>query len=215
MAGHGLGQEGDRMSDTWSPRQFTTPTLALMVVAIAVNVAIGYLVQQVLRLPIYLDSIGTVLVGVLAGPLAGLATGVIANVLWGVTIGPATIIPYAIVAGAIGLIAGVVGSRGWLSSRRSPASLGLAVLAGLITGIVGALLSAPITVMLGGVTGGGTDVLIALFRNVTGSLYEAALFQSGVSDPVDKIITYAVAWAVLLAVPVATKTLFPQGEKAI
>lgn len=203
------------MSDTWSPRQFTTPTLALMVVAIAVNVAVGYLIQQVLRLPIYLDSIGTVIVGVLAGPLAGIATGVIANILWGVTIGPATIIPYAVVAGAIGLIAGLVGRSGWLSSRRSPRSLALAVIAGLITGLVGALLSAPITVLLGGVTGGGSDVVIALFRNITDSLFAAALFQSGVSDPLDKVITYAIVWAVLLAVPIATKTLFPQGEKSI
>ena len=46
-----------------------------MPVAIAINIVLGYTVQTVLKLPIYLDSIGTILVGVLAGPLAGALTG--------------------------------------------------------------------------------------------------------------------------------------------
>ena len=46
-----------------------------MPVAIAINIVLGYTVQNVLKLPIYLDSIGTILVGVLAGPLAGALTG--------------------------------------------------------------------------------------------------------------------------------------------
>ena len=55
-------------------RDFTTATLSLMAVAIAINVAVGS-ITFALRLPIYLDSIGTVLVGVLAGPWAGALTG--------------------------------------------------------------------------------------------------------------------------------------------
>jgi hypothetical protein len=38
--------------------------------------------------------------------------------------------------------------------------------------------------------------------------------QGGVSDPTDKTITYLVAWAILLAVPITVKTIFPQGEKS-
>ena len=54
-------------------RQFTTRTIVLMPIAIAINIVLGYTVQSVLKLPIYLDSIGTILVGVLAGPIAGRA----------------------------------------------------------------------------------------------------------------------------------------------
>ena len=50
--------------------------LALMPVAIAINIAVGAIIVA-LRLPIYLDSIGTVLVGVLAGPWAGALTGLL------------------------------------------------------------------------------------------------------------------------------------------
>jgi len=44
-------------------RDLSTATLALMPAAIAINIAVGAIVVA-LRLPIYLDSIGTVLVGV-------------------------------------------------------------------------------------------------------------------------------------------------------
>ena len=53
----------------WVARQFTTRVIVLMPVAIAINIVLGYTTQTVLKLPIYLDSIGTILVGCVAGPL--------------------------------------------------------------------------------------------------------------------------------------------------
>mgnify|MGYP003519742666 CR=1 FL=1 len=47
--------------------------LALLPAAIAINLVIGGLVNA-LGLPLYLDSIGTILATVLAGPAAGLGT---------------------------------------------------------------------------------------------------------------------------------------------
>ncbi|MEN9564501.1 MAG: hypothetical protein RIR73_2745, partial [Chloroflexota bacterium] len=47
-------------------KEFTTRTLVLIPIAIAINIAIGELVVR-LKLPVYLDSIGTVLVGAIAG----------------------------------------------------------------------------------------------------------------------------------------------------
>ncbi len=51
----------------WLSRQFSTRVIVLIPIAIAINIVLGYTVQTVLKLPIYLDSIGTILVGVLAG----------------------------------------------------------------------------------------------------------------------------------------------------
>ena len=48
---------------------FNTYTLALMPIAIVINIVIGRL-MDLLHLPLYLDQIGTILVGVLAGPIA-------------------------------------------------------------------------------------------------------------------------------------------------
>src|SRR5262245_22399615 len=97
--------EGESMS--WISGQFTTRVIVLMPVAIALNIVLGYIVQTVLKLPIYLDSIGTIFVGVLAGPLAGALTGILTNLIWqyAPVIGGGTIGPFAITAGVIGLLA--------------------------------------------------------------------------------------------------------------
>jgi energy-coupling factor transport system substrate-specific component len=199
-----------------SMSQFTTTTLVLMAVAIAINIAVGYVVQNVLKLPIYLDSIGTVLVGVLAGPLAGAVTGALANIIWGLTIGPSTITPFAVVAAVIGFLAGWFALRGWFSAAAGAISWVKVALAGIITGIVAAILSAPIAYFVfGGTTGGGTDALVVIFRSMTDNIFLATQLQGLASDPVDKLATFLVAMAILIAVPVTVKTTFPQGEKAL
>ncbi len=197
--------------------QFTTPTLVMMAVGIAINIAVGHTTQNIIKFPsLYLDSIGTVLAGALAGPWAGLATGVLANVIWGLVLGIPSIIPFAITAAFIGFLAGVFGMRGWFASSGSPRTAGLAAVGGVITGVVAAIVSAPIAYyVFGGTTGGGTDALVAIFRSMTDNIFLAVQLQGLASDPVDKLVTYLVAFAILLAVPTSVKTIFPQGEKTV
>ena len=117
-------------------RDFTTATLVLMAVAIAINVAVGSLTFA-LRLPIYLDSIGTVLVGVLAGPWAGALTGLLSNLIWSILPVPGGAGPtaafFAPVAGVIGLMAGFWASQGVFNLRTDDERVGrfLALAAGI------------------------------------------------------------------------------------
>ena len=123
-------------------RDFTTATLSLMAVAIAINIAVGS-ITFALRLPIYLDSIGTVLVGVLAGPWAGALTGLLSNLIWSILPIPGGAGPnaafFAPVAAVIGLMAGFWGSRGVFRLRPEDARVG-GFLA-LATGIAAALIA--------------------------------------------------------------------------
>ena len=200
----------------FSMDQFNTPTLVLMALAIAINIAVGNTVQNVIKLPVYLDSIGTVLVGVLAGPLAGATTGILSNLIWAFTIGPTSIAPFAVVGGIIGFLAGLFGMRGIFSPKRGGMGVVWVIVGGFLTGVVAAIASAPIAYyVFGGTTGGGTDVLVGIFRGITDNVFTATLLQGGVSDPTDKTITFLVCWAILLAVPVTVKTIFPQGEKSV
>lgn len=271
-------------------RQFTTRTIVLMPIAIAINIAIGAAVQQGLKLPIYLDSIGTILVGILAGPFAGLATGSLANLVWGyllpAPVGTATIGPFFITAAVIGLLAGVWGywglfrprhggtGRTWAAAvigavlvgalalytyTRAYASLEqfnatvfgnaavtfdqsrlffafimivfvaviawalflrrdvgaiFAIGAGLVTGIVAAIVSAPIAAyVFGGVTGSGVDVLVVAFRSAGSSLYTATLQQGLLSDPLDKMITSFVVFLIVSNLPRRFVARFPNGER--
>ena len=64
------------------------------------------------------------------------------------------------------------------------------VIAGVVMGIISALISAPISaIVFGGVTGSGTDLLVAAFQQAGSDLQTAVLQQGLLSDPIDKVIT--------------------------
>ena len=288
-------------------RQFTTRTIVLMALAIPLNIVLGQTVGTALKLPVYLDSIGTILVGVLAGPIAGAATGIFSNVAWtfalaGTPFGSPFAWPFAIVAAVIGFTAGLFGYAGVFRSRPntptprllagivaavallgalavwgvlpyyrdlcgsdpsglggpnlcfeliSPAGvsnpvflalaglvialigLGLVVglvrlvrsrdlgvvvtlVAGVVSGVVSAFIAAPIAALVfGGVTGSGTDLLVALFQQAGSDLEQAVLQQSLISDPIDKAITYVLVFTLLGALSRRQTARFPQGERAL
>jgi hypothetical protein len=108
-------------------RDLSTGALVLITVAIAVNISVGS-VTYVLRLPVYLDSVGTVLVGALAGPWAGALTGLLANLIWSILPVPGGAGPtaafFAPVAAVIGLMAGFWASRGVFRLRTDDSRVG-------------------------------------------------------------------------------------------
>lgn len=189
-------------------KDFTTLTLVMIPVAVAINVAVGQLVI-LLKLPLYLDSIGTVLVGLLAGPWAGAVTGIISNLIWSITGLFPQAWAWAHVAAVIGLLAGFFGrfiKRNyvwWLAG-------------GLLTGVVAAVLSAPVSAALfGGVTGTGQDFLVGLFRATGASIVEATLGQGIVSDPLDKLISFLLVFLVVLGLPKRFLLRFPRSENVV
>ncbi len=187
-------------------RGFNTLTLALIPVAIAINIAIGQIIV-LLKLPIYLDSIGTVLVGMLAGPWAGLITGALSNLIWGLSGLNPTYAPFFYVAGVIGLLAGIFTRIGWAQK------VWMWALAGLITGVVAAILSAPTSaIVFGGVTGAGTDLIVAALRASGAGIMQATFGQGIVSDPLDKLASFLIVYLIVLALPLRLRVRFPMAE---
>src|SRR3954451_5108960 len=120
--------------------QFDTRTIVLIPIAIAINIILGQTVAAALKVPVYLDSIGTILVGVLAGPIAGALTGGLANLIWTYVL-PAPFhsdfaAPFFIVAVEIGLLAGIFGRLGFFRSRPNTPTNKLALGAGVVVLIV-------------------------------------------------------------------------------
>ncbi len=184
-------------------RQFTTPIYVLIPVAIALNIVLGQLTST-LRLPVYLDSIGTVLVAVLAGPWAGAATGGLTNVVWS-TFNPVNL-PFAIVAIVVGLLAGLF-TRVGVFKR-----FFLVPIVGALTGVVTAFLSAPLSAFIfGGVTGAGTDVLVAAFRSIGNSVLVSSLLQGLAVDPLDKLVSFVIAYILVQALPGRVRRRFGQA----
>ena len=278
------------MGISWG--RFDTRTLVLMPLAIAINIVLGQTVAAVLKVPIYMDSIGTVLVGVLAGPIPGLVTGLASNLIWQYVL-PVPFHsdfagPFAVTAAWIGFFAGIVAQIGWFRSRpdssgpqlltaavialavigllgfytvtryytgafeffnpqgdqgavfrllgivvglivigsvigflallflRRDAGVAYVVAGGAICGVVSALISAPIAAYLfGGVTGSGTDLLVAAFQKAGSDLITAVTQQGLLSDPIDKTITFFVVFVLLQTLSRRFIARFPQGEKAV
>ncbi|HCT92111.1 MAG TPA: ECF transporter S component, partial [Lachnospiraceae bacterium] len=96
--------------------------ICLVAMAVAVNV-VGGQIALLLRLPVYLDSVGTILVGALLGPLYGMLPNLLSGICLGLTTDIYSL--YFAPAGmAIGLMAGLVfekmAVKGW---RIFPAAL--------------------------------------------------------------------------------------------
>lgn len=170
-----------------------TTTLALIPVALVLNIVLGQFVGTVL-VPIYLDSIGTVLVGFLAGSAAGAATGLLSTIVW--SFFNPTLIPFAAGAAAIGALAGLAARIG--AVRR----FWWVPIAGLVTGAVAAVIGSTVAIaVFGGTSTGATGAVIAVFRAAGDSLVDSVVKGSIASDLTDKLVTFVVAAALAYALP--------------
>lgn len=113
-------------------------------------------------------------------------------------VGAALIVLQLATGGLLGIVPAVVLTVLALALAWLGVLPALVLAGGMLTGIVSAIVSAPIvTFVFGGVTGSGTDLLVAIFRATGENSLQAALSQSLVSDPIDKSITYAVIFLIL------------------
>ncbi len=176
------------------PAKLNTRLLTLIPVAIALNMACGQ-IASLLKLPIFLDSIGTLLIAALGGPWIGLLTGVLTNLIWGIISSPIAA-AFAPVAGVIGLIAGICARCGLLRN------LWKVLLSGVLIGFGASLVAIPIRVYLfGGVTGSGADFITAYLLATGQDLVGSVMLTVLGSNLPDKIITLLIAWGILKNLP--------------
>ena len=173
---------------------FSTRMLVLMAIGIALNMALGQLVSM-LKLPVYLDSLGTMLVAVLCGPWIGGLTGLVTNLLWGLIQGP-TAAFFAPVAAVIGIAAGLLARAGLFRTLWGAAIAGAIIAAAL------AVVAVPIRIYLfGGVTGSGADFLTAYLTRVGQDLFSSVVVTVVTSNLADKIATALLVWAIVRGLP--------------
>ena len=174
--------------------------VSMIPVALVLNIVVGQIIGSV-GIPLYLDSTGTVLVAALAGPWAGIATGVLSSLVWS-AFNP-SVLPFAATSAAVGGLAGVAIKHGALKN------IATVLLSGAVIGIVVGMLAAPVAAFVyGGTAGVGTGAVVLLLREMGHSLLQSVTLQSFISDPLDKAVVMLLVWLVLKSLPKRTLAAF-------
>ena len=181
--------------------------LALVPLAVALNVVIGQLTAA-LSLPVFLDTIGTVLATGLAGPAVGITTGLVSQAVAGLQIGQ-HMLAFAPIQVLIALVAWAAARAGGF--RSLPRAVGWGLLTGLVAGVPSAVIS---YYVFQGVTSPGPTAVTTLLVGLGLSRAEAVGVASVGLDLLDKAITFALVGAALRGLPRRLAARFPRGAAA-
>lgn len=185
-------------------KDFSTVTITLIPFAIAINIAVGQIVS-LLKLPVYMDCIGTVMVGVICGPWAGAFTGLLSNLVWGLY--APTALPFFPVAAWIGF------ASGWCAHIGLFQSWWKAAIAGVILAVTTPFIATPIVVyVFGGVEGSGASLITAVLIKAGHKVSSAAFYKNMMAEPLDKIPTVLLAFAIIKSLSQRLIARFPRSE---
>jgi energy-coupling factor transport system substrate-specific component len=160
----------------------------------ALNVSIGYLVN-VLKLPLYLDSTGTIFVSVLCGWWYGIMVGLTSLVVMTFTASP-TALAYTGTAIVIAGISAAAGRFGFLRNMKST------LFWGFVVGLSASMTSFPVTAFVfGGVSLAGSDALTAFLKASGMPVWKSVFLGGLITDTVDKLVTSCICFSLIRSMP--------------
>lgn len=179
--------------------EFSTFGIAMIPLMVGINIVSAYLAAGT---PIWADTLGSMLAGIIIGPINGLVVGALTNIFKWVTFDPFAL-PYAIVNAAIGLIAGICALLGLVRKETNASQVGRILIISIVLAVVATLTSTPLNVSLwGGSTGKPwVDAIFAGFMAGGWQVFPASMAAEFISDITDKIITFFIAWLIYTRVP--------------
>lgn len=171
-----------------------TYVVAMVPVAAALNI-VGGAINSALRLPTFLDMIGTAVVAITLGPWWGALAGAVTNIGTAILRSP-TSLPFA-VCNIVGALVWGYGVR-WGMGRTYLRYFLLSILVAFFV----SLTAVPIYVFVfGGATGHFADIMTAAFVGMGQRLWVAVFSSNILVSLADKIISSFAALAILEALP--------------
>ena len=167
--------------------------LAFCGVCVALNIVLG-IITSAIGIPLYLDTLGTMLTAVIIGPVPAMIVGALSNIITGLIFNP-TDIPFFIVNVAVGLITGLI-------AKKFSFTLPVAIVSGLILAAVCPAIGTPIGIAVyGGLNGSWSDVMVAALVEGGKSIFAASFLRNIASNLVDKVGTSVVTWLLVRLSP--------------
>ena len=188
--------------------KWNAATIVLIPVCIGINF-LGKLFASTLKLPLWLDSIGTCIGAVLGGPIIGGLCGAINNLVYGLIIGDTITIIYLFTSLGIGVAVGIMARLGFMKSFPK------ALLTSCAAGLAAVVISTPLNVIFwGGQTGNvWGDALFALTQAKNMPVFLGSFLDELVVDVPDKLITLIVVFFICLALPKKLTSLYEADAK--
>ena len=168
--------------------KFDVAVIVLIPACIGINY-LGKLFASVLKLPLWLDSIGTCIGGCLGGPIIGAICGAANNLIYGFSAGDNITLIYALTSLGIGAAAGIMARLGFMKSF--PKAIITACVAGFVaTGNV------------------WCDAVFAATQAANMPVFLGSLLDEVVVDVPDKLITLIMVFFILKGLPNKLTTLY-------
>ena len=154
--------------------------ICIVAFAVCINL-IGGQIALLLRLPIYLDSIGTVFIASVLGPFYGMLPNVLSGLLLGMTVDI-----YSLYYAPVGIILGFV--TGLVYKKYQPRK-GWVLLAAVVITIPSTIVSACITAFLfGGITSSGSSLIVQILAKTPLGMVGSCFVVQFITDYIERVI---------------------------
>jgi energy-coupling factor transport system substrate-specific component len=162
-------------------KRVSTIKITVIALSAVINIVGGQLALS-LKLPVYLDMIGTIFAAKLLGPFYGMMPGLLSGFILGISIDPYALyfLPVQIITG---FIAGLIFRTKWMKKGRT-------LFGTLAVTIPGTLVSSMIAAFLfGGFTSSGSSIIVMLLRKFGFHEVSSVFLVQIATDYLDRIIT--------------------------
>jgi len=160
----------------------------------ALGLIIGSIVS-LLKLPIFLDTIGIMLATLLLGWRYGVLCSVFTAVFAFFLVSP--YVPFFILT-----MLGTVAFTEYARSKNMYSKIPSAIIVGVVHGVIGTLLSVPVTYFVfDGFTSTGNDVIVAYLNSLNINLFLSVFISLLIFAIIDRVLTCIFSHVVLRALP--------------
>ena len=183
--------------------KFNAACFVLIPACIGINY-LGKLFASVLKLPLWLDSIGTCIGAVLGGPVIGAVCGAANNLIYGFTTGDTITLVYALTSLGIGVAVGVMARLGQMEKLFG------AILTACAAGLTAVVISTPLNILFWGGTTGNVwgDAMFAWSQASGMPVFLGSLLDEVIVDVPDKLITLIIVFVIVKGLPKKLTSLY-------
>mgnify|MGYP002798266184 FL=1 len=189
------------------PKKLTVLQMCFLALAAVLNIA-GANIALLLRIPLYLDTLGTFLSAMLFGPFYGMIPGLLSGLLTGFT----TDI-YSLFYLPVQLVTAL--AAGFLFYEKSfKTGKYLILLYAVAVTVPGTIVSASITAFLfGGITSSGSSILVQLLHHTGLNLTASVFCVQLLTDYLDRAVMLCLSVLVLGVLPTSMLAVLKKGQR--